>query len=190
MDYERAVKDLRDIRSTMTRSAARFSRHSGWFFLIQGLVWFTGFLVTQFLPAIAAPVWITTTTAAIILMFILGHRLFGRGSRQRQDGLGPHIVAGVLGVVLFDALIIVLLHITEPEQITLLTMLSAGFCNFLVGLFTRPIHAAMGLLMMLGITVGALLWPSLLYFTIAIFGGGTFIGFGIATLLQKEGADA
>jgi hypothetical protein len=190
MDYDSAVKDLKDIKSTMTRTAARFSRHSGWFFMIQGIVWLVGFLFTQYAPAASPPVWVGLNAAAVTAMIILGFVLYGRGARQRQPGLAPRIVAGVLCVVAFDALIILLLGIGDPVQITMLVMLSAGFCNFLVGLFTRPVLAVMGALLMSSVAIGGLLWPSYLYFCIAVFGGGPFVGFGLSILLRKGKPDA
>jgi hypothetical protein len=190
MEYDRAVKDLKNIRTTMDRSVSRISKDSGWFFIVQGAIYLVGYLVTQFAPSAAGPLWIALNAAGIAAMILLGAVLYGRKSRQKHPGLAPRIVATALGVVVFDALLILLLRISEPRDVTILIMLSVALCYVLIGVYVRLLMCVMGALLGAVVAAAAVLWPSFLYFSIAVFGGGVFIGSGIAVLLGKEKADA
>jgi hypothetical protein len=190
MDYDDAAKALKDIQVTMGRTAAQASRESGWFFLIQGSIWLVGFLVTQLLPSVAGPLWIVLNAAGIAAVIGLGMALGGKRGRPRHPGLASRIVAISIGILVFDLLLAFSFGLTGPRDFPLLLVYSMAFCYFVIGLVTRQAMSLMGAFMALSVFGARMLFPSYLYLSIAILGGGSFIASGAFTLLRKEKADA
>jgi len=190
MDYESAAKDLKDIRAAMSQSVSRSSRDSGWFFLVQGSIWLIGFLVTQFAPAVAGPLWIFLNAAGIAAAIGLGVVLHGKKGGQRYPGLAARIVAISIGILVFDLLLVLSFGLADPADFTLLLVLSMAFCYFVIGLITRQSMSVMGAFIALSVFAAKMLFPSYLYLSIAVFGGGAFMGWGAVVLLRKDKTDA
>jgi hypothetical protein len=190
MDVEDAVRDLKEIKATMERTGAQASRDPGWFFLIQGAVWLVGFLATQFAPSIAAPLWIFLNVAAVAAVIAASSILYGKKSRRKHPGLASRIVAITIGILAFDALLVFSFGLTGPRDFTLLLVYSMAFCYFVIGLITRQAMSAMGAFIAISAFAAKMLAPDYLYLAIAVFGGGAFIGWGLAILLRKAPSDA
>jgi hypothetical protein len=190
MDYDDAVKDLKNIQSTMEKATIQASRERGWFFLIQGAVWLSGFLVTQFVPSIAGPLWIALNVIAVAAIVAVSMSLYGKKGRQRHPGLALRIILISVGIVAFDFVLAFSFGLTAPGSFTLLLILSMGFCYFIIGLSTLRSMSFLGAFTTLSVFAARLLFPSYLYLSIAILAGGGFIAYGAGVLLYKGRADA
>lgn len=190
MDYDDAAKDLKDIRATMGKTAAQVSRDQGWFFLIQGLLWLIGFLVTQFAPSIAGPLWIALNVVGIAAVIGVSAILYGKKGRQRHPGVAAQIVAITIGLLAFDAMLVLSFGLTGPQDFTFILVLSMAFCYFVIGLTVRQSMTFMGAFIALTLFGAKMLFPSYLYLSIAVLGGGAFIVSGAVILLRREKTDA
>jgi hypothetical protein len=190
MDYDDAVKSLKDIRTTMSRTGAQVSRDPGWFFLIQGSIWLIGFLVTQFAPSIAGPSWIALNIVGISAVIVTSIILYGRKGRQRHPGMASRIVAITVGILVFDGLLVFSFGLTGPQDFSYLLVISMAFCYFVIGLTTRQSMSVMGAFIALAVFGAKMLFPSYLYLSIGILGGGSFIASGLFILLRKGKSDA
>lgn len=189
MDYERAVKDLKDIRATMEKTSTRASREGGWFFLVQGTVWLVGFAVTQFAPAACGPVWLALNVASVSAMTAMGVAFSRRKGAARHPGLAARIAALSVALLAFDAMLIVSFGLTEPADFSLTLAYSLGFSYVVIGLTTRRSTSLMGAFVMASLFAARMLFPGYLYLAIGVLGGGAFIATGLLTLLAQEGAD-
>lgn len=189
MDYDEAARSLKDIRTAMGRSSTRLSREPGWFFVIAGAMWLTGYLVTQFAPAAAGPVWITVTVLGCGVMTALGLFLRKKKGGARHPGLPLRITAIALGIVAFAFLLALSFGLDPGRSLPALLMLSTAFAYFILGMTVQPVMSLMGGLLGLSVAAAMLFWPDWLYLSIAVFGGGTFIASGLFIVLRKEKGD-
>ena len=190
MDYDEAAKSLKDIKATMGRSSTRLAREPGWFFVIAGAMWLSGYLVTQFAPAVAGPVWLAVTALGCGAMVALGVFLRKKKGGARHPGLPLRITAIALGIVAFAFLLALSFGLDLAGNLPALLMLSTAFAYFILGMTVRPMMSLMGLLLGLSVAASMLFWPGWLYLSIAVLGGGTFIASGLFIVLWKgEGDD-
>ena len=189
MDYDEAAKSLKDIRATMGRSSMRIAREPGWFFVIAGAMWLSGYLVTQFAPASAGPAWLVVTALGCGTMAVLGVFLRKKKGGTRHPGLPLRIGAIAVGIVAFAFLVALSFGLDLGRDLPALLMLSTAFAYFVLGMTVQPVMSLMGALLGLSVTAALLFWPDWLYLSIAVFGGGTFIASGLAIVFRKEKGD-
>lgn len=189
MDYDEAARSLKDIKATMGRSSTRLSREPGWFFVIAGAMWLIGYLVTQFAPAAAGPVWLVVTVLGCGAMTVLGISLRKKKGGARHPGLPLRIVAIAMGTVAFAFLIALSFGLDLGRYLPALLMLSTAFAYFVLGMTVQPVMSLMGALLGLSVAASLLFWPGWLYLSIGLLGGGTFIASGLFVVLRKEKGD-
>jgi hypothetical protein len=189
MDYDEAAKSLKDIKATMGRSSTRMAREPGWFFVIAGAMWFVGYLVTQFAPAAAGPVWLVVTVLGCGAMAALGVFLRKKKGGARHPGLPSRITAIAIGIVAFAFLLALSFGLDLGRSLPALLMLSTAFAYFILGMTVQPVMGLMGVLLGLSVAASMLFWPAWLYLSIAVLGGGTFIASGLFIVFRKAKGD-
>jgi hypothetical protein len=145
-----------------------------------GIVWFVGFLCTQFLTgAIVAYIWIGLSIVGTIVGTILG---FQRGKRVRSPSFNEPAKRGTIFWLLLIFYAIAAVAVARPTDGKQVTMF--------VILFTMIGQSAMGLLVSFSITwwtlpiailalVGYFLLPNYFYLWMAVLGGGGMIAFAV-----------
>jgi len=186
MDEKDALKDIADIKALMRGTTTRLNRNAGWFFIVWGLTWTIGFIITQFIGNDARFVWPVLNILSIGLSVYLGRRFFGKRGEHRIPGLGRRVVLIFVGTTIFGVMVGVLFDISSAEGITLLVVLLSGLCYFMAGIVGPAKNLYLGLLLWAAALVGRLAFPSYLSLIVAIVGGATFLGLGISFLLRRE----
>ena len=185
MEYEDALKEIKQIRQTMKASAASSGREAGWFFLLQGTVWLVGFTINQFWPHAMGTAWIILNSFAGVMTIVLAILLSGRKSSHMMPGLWTKIIVGALGFAAFGVVIGLAFGVSGPRQVTLLIVMLGALCYFAFGLVTRPIQAVMGAVLGTAVALGNFFLPEWFFLIVAVCGGGTLIASGIYVLTRK-----
>lgn len=186
MDSERARDDLKAIRQVMDRTRRTAGRHGGWFMVVWGIVWFVGFLGTQFLPdRIVLWFWQVLTLLGAIISVWIGIRV-GRGSDVRSSILRP-LILWWLALIVFDVLLAWLFGLHTDRDLTLLIVLTVALSYFQFGLFTHWAISLVGALLAVLTVAAALLLPEYLSLAMAFLGGGVLTVSGLLFIRHADG---
>jgi hypothetical protein len=186
MDEKDALKDIADIKTLMRGTTTRLNRNAGWFFIVWGLTWTVGFIITQFIGNDARFVWPVLNLLGIGLSIYIGRRFFGKRGQLAVPDLGRRIILVFVGTTIFGVLVATLFDISSAEDITLLIVLLSGLGYFIAGVMGPPKNLILGLALWCSGLLGKLILPSYLPLIAAIVGGATFLGLGISFLLRRE----
>lgn len=186
MDKNDALKEISDIAALMRSTATRVNRNAGWFFIVWGIIWVVGFIVTQFIGNDARFVWLGLNLLGIGLSIYIGRRFFSEHSEHVIPGLGRRIALVFIGTTIFGILVATLFSISSAEDITLLIILLSGLCYFTAGIMGSSKNLLLGLILWATALVGRLAFPAYLPILTAIVGGGSFLGVGMSFLLRRE----
>jgi len=190
MDRRSAADDLKAIKRTIYRAGEAMTRRSGWFLVLWGTIWLAGFTTAQFACAASQYVWIGLNSLGFVMSVVLASVLYGKRSENRVPGVNVRIWGAIGGVTVFAVLLIALLFGTPgPRELTIVIMLTAALCYFLVGIFTNPRLCIMGGLMAAALTVADLVFPGYFYLVVAISCGGLLILTGVTTLTRPVRRD-
>ena len=185
MEYDDALKEIKEIKRSMRTSAAGSGREAGWFFILQGTIWAIGFTISQFWPDAMGTAWIVLNSIAGAATVVLAFLVSGKRATHMVPGLWIKIIVGTLGFAAFGFVIGAEFGISGPRQITFLIVMLGALCYFAFGLATRPVQAVMGAVLGAGAALGNFLVPDWLYLTVALLGGGTLIASGIYVLARR-----
>lgn len=148
--------------------------------IVTGVVWFIGFMCTQFLSKdIVAYIWTGLSILGGIIGTLLGFRM---GKRVRSPATAPMVKrVGIfwLLMVFFAIVTIVIARPTDGKQATMLVILFIMLGQMAMGLlfsfsstwWTLPITALA--------LIGYFLLPVIFYLWMAILGGGGMIAIGL-----------
>ena len=185
MEYDDALKEIKQIKRAIRSSAAGSGREAGWFFVLQGTVWLVGFMITQFFPEAIHIAWLILNSFAGAMTIVLAILLTTRKATHFVPGIWLKIVLGTAGFAAFGLVIGLEFEISEPRQITLLIVMLGALCYFAFGLVTNPILSVMGAVLGTGVALGNFLIPEWFFLLVSLFGGGTLITSGIYVLTRK-----
>ncbi len=176
-EAQQALAEIEAVR----RQARRAVAYGGapYFLMLWGVVWFIGFLSSQFLPEnISGPVWIAVTGLAAPATFLIGARL----GRRVRSPIGARLGLFWLALLAYAVLWIYLARPTDGALMSLLVVTVAMFGYVVMGLWLG------GGIGWLGLAVTAL--ALLGYFGLrpyyglwmALVGGGALFGSGVYIL--------
>jgi hypothetical protein len=186
MSNNDSLNDIKKIKDMMSKTNIKISKNAGWFFIVWGIIWFIGFMFSQFLPSISYIIWIILNVVGISVSIFLINLFYGRKSNHFFSGIGKKVFLVTFGIILFDVLMALSFKLYDVKEITLLIAFSTGVCYFIVGVFTLLRISIFGFILSITIFLTNLFFSSFLYLLTAIFCGGLFIISGIALLKQKE----
>ncbi len=186
-DSVEKLRELKEIKNIMNKSALNISKKSGWNFIIWGSVWFIGFMSSQLFMDQSRIVWVFLVVGGILANILVDIFVYRRKGRTNFSGNVWKVVVSILGILFFDALIIISFDLTSHMEITMILIFSNAICYFLLGVFkSHLLVSLMGLISMVSVFIAHMFFPSLFYLFAAVFFGGVFLLSGIGLVLQKE----
>jgi hypothetical protein len=185
MEYDEALKEIKQIKKAIRGGAAGSGREAGWFFILQGAVWLVGFMITQFFPEAVHVAWIVLNSLAGAITVVLAVLFSVRKPSHVMPGLWLKIVVGTLGFAAFGLVIGLEFGVSEPHQVTLLIVMLGALCYFAFGLVSNPAMSVMGALLGTGTALGNFLIPQWFFLAVSLFGGGTLIATGVYVLTRR-----
>ena len=186
MDKNDALKEISDIAALMRGTTTKINKNVGWFFIVWGIIWGIGFIVTQIIGNDARFVWLGLNLLGIGLSIYIGRRFFSARSEHMMPGLGRRIVLVFIGTTIFGVMVAMLFGISSAEDITLLIILLSGLCYFIAGIMGSSKNLLLGLILWGAALIGRLAFPAYLPLIVAIVGGGSFLGVGLSFLSRHE----
>lgn len=184
---EEAQEALDNIRETTTK-AHSIAHFWAYYTLLWGIIWFVGFLASQWLPQYIGWVW-----GIVVVIGMVGSALLGmtQGGRMRSaPGSRTALIGAQLGIfngVLYGfAILWLILFTLTPHQIAMLWVTIVMFSTIIAGAWMRiPLPIVLGV----GITalsvLGYYLLPAYFYLWEAIFAGLPLVAVSIYYLRQK-----
>jgi hypothetical protein len=182
-EAEEALAEIQNMAQKTRKSIASGGTYIT--LIVTGIVWMTGFMCTQFLPAgVVGYIWGGLSLLGTIAGIILGNRM---GRRVRSPATIPMVKrVGLfwLLLVFFALAVIAVARPADGKQATLLVILFIMLGQMAMGLlfsfasvwWTLPI-AALAL-------AGYFLLPGIFYLLLAILGGGGMIALGLTIWLR------
>nr|HID12202.1 hypothetical protein [Anaerolineae bacterium] len=185
MDSDRALDDLKAIRQIMERTRRATGGYGGWIMVLWGVVWFIGFLGTQFLPdEVIGWLWLVLNTIGAAGTVWLGVRMGRRGGVYSP--IWRPILLWWLALGVFDVLLVWLFGLGSGLDLALLIILTIALGYFQFGLFTHWVISGIGALIA-ALSVGAaVLLPEYFYLAMAILGGGLLVESGLWFVRHEE----
>ena len=178
MEAEEALTAIEVIMKKTRRTIASTGAYK--FLLIWGVVWFFGFMGSQFLPAqIAGYLWIGLDVIGGILSAIVGIRM-NRGVRSTTPTTtGKRIGAFWLLLFLYCFAAILVAQPIDGKQLAMFIILFVTIGWIALGLLLSFASVWWGLALTVIAMIGYFLLPSIFYIFMAILGGGGMIGLGL-----------
>ena len=186
MEYDDALKEIKQIKKAIRSGTAGSGREAGWFYLLQGTVWLVGFMINQFAPEAMGIAWIILNSVAGAMTILLAILLSARKPTHVVPGIWLKIVVGTAGFAAFGLVIGLEFGISEPRQITLLIVMLGALCYFAFGLVANPVLSMMGAVLGIGVALANFIIPEWFYLVVSLFGGGTLIATGIYVLTRRK----
>jgi len=178
MDRERAVDDLKAIRQIMEQTRRTTDGHSGWFMILWGIIWFVGFLGSQFLAeAVSGWLWLGLDAAGVAATVWLAARLAHRGTTHFT--LWRPLAYWILAVFAFSALLIWLLELDTMREGSLVLVMTIGLSFLQFGILSNWKLSAVGAGIVALPALAAILLPDHFFLALAVLGGGLLIWAGI-----------
>lgn len=184
---EEAQEALDNIRQTTTK-AHGISHFWAYYTLLWGIIWFAGFLASQWQPSYIGWIWGALVVIGMVGSALPGMTQGGRmrsapGSRTALIGTQPGIFNGVLYG--FAILWLIIFPLT-PHQIAMLWVTIVMFSTIIAGAWMRlPFSIGLGV----GITalsvLGYYLLPSYFYLWEAVFAGLPLVAVSVYYLRQR-----
>lgn len=176
-----AEETLAIIQSMMKKTRRSISSSGGYSFLIVwGVVWFLGFLGSQFLPQeIGGYTWMILDTLGGIISAFLGFRMSRRVRSSSSAISGKHI--GIFWILLF-CYVIATIAVSWPadgKQLAMYIILFVMVGWMAMGLLLSFYSIWPGLVITVLALVGYFLLPDIFYLWMAVLGGGGMIAFGL-----------
>jgi hypothetical protein len=182
---DEALQALKDIDKAGGK-VSRFKgyHHSGWHFVVWGLVWLVANTVTQFWPEQLGTVWIVCLIAGVVSGTILGTlqgRTKGAASVAPEGGQKMGLRIALTAAVLF-VFIFCLLNIAAPEsgrQINAMISIVFPFMYMAAGLWAGWRLLAIGAVTAAAIMFGYYYVQDWFDLWMGVFGGGSLIAGGL-----------
>src|SRR5690348_7458522 len=184
---EEAQAALDDIRYA-TRQAQHVVRSWAYYMLLWGIVWTTGFLVTQWKPQFVQGIWGVMIVVGMVGSGILGGTQSGRvrptpGSRVAFVTSRLGIFYGVLYV--FAILWLIVFALT-PLQISMLWITVVMFGSIIAGVWLQePSSIGLGVGVTLLSVMGYYLLPTYFWLWSAVFAGLPLVGLSLYSLRKR-----
>ncbi len=154
--------------------------------LITGVVWFIGYLCTQFLSgAVVAYIWVGASVLGSAAAVALGRRL---GKRVRSPSTGAYARRiGIFWVflILYAAATIAVARPADGKQMTMLIILFIMIGQFSMGMVISYSTTWWVVPVSILALVGYFLLPAYFYLWMAVLGGGTMIV--LALVIRSRG---
>ena len=176
-----AEEALASIQVMMQKTRRAISNSGAYkFLLIWGVVWFFGFLGSQFLPVeVASKVWIALDILGGLVSAVVGIRM-NRGVRTSSSGTSGKRI-GVFWLLLFGycfAAITIAMPL-DGKQFAMFIILFAMMGWIAMGLLLSFASVWWGLGLTILALLGYFLLPEVFYLWMAILGGGGMIALGL-----------
>ncbi len=180
---EEAQEALAAIELTKARMQ-KGKGYAGYYLMIWGVVWFIGFLVSQYLqatPAVVGWTWGGLILAAMISCTVMGVQQ-GKYVRSR---MGPRVGYFYFTLFAFTALWYIVMTPQSTKQGAMFFITIIMFAGTVIGIFSRAVSTIIGCvsLTILAI-VGYYLLPGYFFLWEAIFGGLAMVVIGLSLRLR------
>lgn len=184
---EEAQAALDNIQKTTTK-AQGIAHFWAYYTLLWGIIWFAGFLASQWQPQFIGWIW-----GIVIVLGMVGSALLGimQGGRMRSaPGSRTAMIGAQLGIfngVLYGfAILWLILFPLTPHQIAMLWVTVVMFSTIIAGAWMRiPLSIALGVSITALSVLGYYLLPSYFYLWEAVFAGLPLVAVGVYYLIWR-----
>jgi hypothetical protein len=177
---DEAQQALEAIQKVMTKTRRTISSSGAYqFLLVWGVIWFIGFLSSQFIHSqLAAYIWMGLDILGGALSAFIGIRL-GRYVRTGTGPSGKRIGLFWLLLFLFCVAAILVVGPGDWKQLAMLIILFVMIGWVAMSLLLSFASVKLGLVMTALSLIGYFLLPDYFFLWMAILGGGGMIAFGL-----------
>ncbi len=180
---EEAQEALAAIELTKAKTRKGYG-YAGYYLMIWGVVWFIGFLVSQYQqsnPAVVGWTWGGLVLIGCISCTVMGVR---QGKYVRSQ-IGPRIGYFYLALFVFTVLWYILMAPESTKQGAIFFVTIIMFAGTVIGIFSRSISTIIGCasLTLLAI-IGYYLLPGYFFLWEAVFGGLAMVAIGLGLRLR------
>ncbi|HEX6477449.1 MAG TPA: hypothetical protein VF043_01295 [Ktedonobacteraceae bacterium] len=178
---EEAQEALAAIQQTNVRTRKAYG-YNGYYSIVWGLVWFFGFLASQYLQAnVAGWIW----GGLVLVGWVMSAALGINQGKYLRSVLGPRIAFFYLALFVFGAVWFVISRPQSIMQIILLLVTLIMFGGVAVGVFARTIPIIIGCVAItVLVLIGYYLLPAYFYLWVAISCGLSMFGTGLYVRLR------
>jgi hypothetical protein len=183
-EAEEALADIQKVTTKTRRSIASSGAYV--FLMLTGIIWFVGFLATQFLSGeIVAYIWIAMSILGVALSIPLGARMGNRVRSPSFSASAKRVGIFWLLLVFYGIATIAVAQPTDGKQATMLIILFIMIGQMSMGLVLSFSATWWALPITVLALIGYFLFPDIFYLWMAILGGGGMIA--LALYLRPRG---
>jgi hypothetical protein len=183
-EAEEALADIQKVTTKTRRSIASSGAYV--FLMLTGIIWFVGFLATQFLSGeIVAYIWIAMSILGVALSIPLGARMGNRVRSPSFSASAKRVGIFWLLLVFYGIATIAVAQPTDGKQATMLIILFIMIGQMAMGLVLSFSATWWALPITALALIGYFLFPDIFYLWMAILGGGGMIA--LALYLRPRG---
>lgn len=177
-EAEEALADIQKVTQKTQRSLASSGAYI--FLMLTGIIWFVGFLSTQFLTGeIVGYIWVGMSVLGIAVSIPLGARLGRRVHSPSFNASAKRIGIFWLLLVFYGIAALAVAQPTDGKQATMLITLFIMLGQLSMGLMLSFSATWWALPITLLALIGYFLLPDLFYLWMAILGGGGMIALAL-----------
>jgi hypothetical protein len=173
---EEARESMAAVQQTGTKLRKAYG-YNGYYLILWGLIWFFGFLASQYLPfGPRSWIWGVLVTIGWVSSALLGIYQ----SKQIRSIIGARIGMFYGALIGFSVLWFIILRPSSIQQGVLFLVTLILFGGVVAGIFARSLSSVIGCVAITVLSViGYYLLPSYFYLWEAIFGGLSMFGIGL-----------